>query len=190
VIGLAYLLTREEYERLLDSEGGRDGGYKEIDVTVVPLLELSSAIETAVTENIICKSLETRCPRENPSPLPSLRYLSLIRSGATEHLFPSEYLAYLDQLNAYKISSWRTEAGRILFLGIWLPVVVLMFAMMAMYWGRTMPKWLRRFQEWTFSSMWKMHDSVFRHVFGPGDVIVALDTAEWKPCEIMMLGKC
>ena len=46
VIGIAYLLTREEYERLLLSEGGRDGGYMEIDVAVKPLLDLTDEKST------------------------------------------------------------------------------------------------------------------------------------------------
>jgi gliotoxin/aspirochlorine biosynthesis gamma-glutamylcyclotransferase len=166
VIGIAYLLTREEYERLLLSEGGRDGGYLEIDVPVKPLLDLTNEKST-----IICKSLGTRVPRENPHPLPSARYLSLIRNGAADHKFPELYQRYLNDLPIYTISTWKTEAGRILFLAIWLPIVLFIFAMMTRKnkLGQV-PGWVKRLQTWAFSAMWWMHDSFFSKVFGPGDI--------------------
>ena len=166
VIGIAYLLTREEYERLLLSEGGRDGGYMEIDVPVKPLLDLTSEKST-----IMCKSLGTRVPRENPHPLPSARYLSLIRNGAADHKFPERYQRYLNDLPIYTTSTWKTEAGRILFLAIWLPVVIFIFAMLTRKnkLGEV-PRWVKRLQTWAFTSMWWMHDSFFSKVFGPGDI--------------------
>jgi len=166
VIGIAYLLTREEYERLLLTEGGRDGGYAEIDILVKPLLDLTNEKST-----IQCKSLSTRVPREDPHPLPSARYISLIRTGAAEHNFPATYQSYLDNLPIYTIASWKTEVGRILFLMLWLPVVLFIFAMAAQK-GKNgeAPRWVKRLQIWAFSSMWRMHDSWFSPIFGPGDI--------------------
>jgi hypothetical protein len=172
-MGIAYLLTREEYERLLLSEGGRDGGYKEIDVAVVPLVDLTDK------RVIRCKSLGTRVPRENPNPLPSARYLSLLRTGAAEHEFPTAYQDYLDQLPIYTISSWRTEVGRVLFLLLWLPIIAFIFAMLTRK-GKLgqVPGWVKRLQVWAFSNMWKMHDNFFSPVFGPGDIVPEKDTLE------------
>jgi hypothetical protein len=167
VIGIAYLLTREEYERLLLSEGGRDGGYMEIDVSVSPLTDLTNE-----KKRIMCKSLSTRVPRENPHPLPSGRYISLICGGAAEHQFPKSYREYLDNIAIYTISSWKTEIGRIIFLMTWLPFVLFIFAMM-MKKNKLgeVPEWVKRLQKMVFSGMWAMHDGWFSKIFGPGDVI-------------------
>jgi len=167
VIGIAYLLAHDEYERLLLSEGGRKGGYMELDVPVKPLMDLTSG-----TETIMCKSLGTRIPRENPHPQPSARYITLIRNGAAEHAFPSEYRKYLDSIPIYKVKSFKTEAGRVLFLLLWLPIVVLIFALMASTKNKNgeMPEWLRRFQRMTFSAMWSTHDKYFSRIFGRGDI--------------------
>lgn len=181
-MGIAYLLTRAEYERLLLSEGGRDGGYKEIDVSVVPLVDLTSE-----KSKILCKSLGTRVPRENPSPLPSARYVSLLRTGSAEHEFPADYQAYLNNLPIYTISSLKTQIGRILFLLIWLPIVLFIFAMMTRK-GKLgqVPGWVKRLQLWAFSNMWKMHDKFFSPVFGPGDIVPDKDKVKGDGS----LGKC
>ena len=167
VIGIAYLLTGEEYERLLQSEGGRDGGYLEIDIEVKPLADLTN--ENA--ETIKCKSLSTKTPRENPCPLPSARYMSLIRGGAAEHKFPAEYQEYLANLPIYTISSWRTEIGRILFLLVWAPIVLPIFGLQAAFGkGGKVPGWIRWLQIRVFKAMWFAHDKVFSPLFGPGDI--------------------
>ena len=59
-----------------------------------------------------------------------------------------------------------------LFLGIWLPIVMLIFLLMASRdkLGPGEWAWLRKFQEWTFRHMWKMHDGLFAPVFGRGDI--------------------
>ena len=165
VIGIAYLLTRDEYERLLLSEGGREGSYMEIDVSVKSLLDLTNE-----KSSIMCKSLGTRVPRENPHPQPSARYISLIRNGAAEHKFPAEYRKYLESLPIYTISSLKTEIGRISFLLIWLPLVGFIFGMTSRYKNGNLPEWLKKLQRWTFTTMWRMHDGFFARVFGRGDV--------------------
>jgi len=138
----------------------------EIDVSVKPLLD--STNEKSI---IMCKSLGTRVPRENPHPQPSARYISLIRNGAAEHKFPPEYRQYLESLPIYTISSFKTEVGRILFLLIWLPLVVFIFGMTSQYKDGKFPRWLKRLQRWTFTTMWRMHDSFFARIFGRGDVV-------------------
>jgi len=166
VIGIAYLLTRDEYERLLLSEGGRDGGYMEIDVSVAPIADLTNE-----KKRINCKSLSTRVPRENPHPLPSARYIQLIRGGAAEHQFPKTYQKYLDEVSIYTISSWKTEIGRVLFLTIWLPFILFIFALMTRKdkLGEV-PKWVKQLQLAVFTGMWRMHDNLFSKIFGPGDI--------------------
>lgn len=168
VIGIAYLLTRDEYERLLLSEGGRGGGYMEIDVPVKSLEDLTNINNSM----IMCKSLQTREPRENPCPFPSPRYLSLLRGGAAEHKFPSAYREYLDSIPVYTISSWRPEIGRIIFLLLWLPVVVLILGLLATQRSRNgeTPEWLIQLQHRVFGTMWAMHDKYFSRIFGRGDV--------------------
>jgi hypothetical protein len=138
----------------------------ELDVLVKSLLDLTDEKST-----ILCKSLGTRVPREHPHPLPSARYISLIRNGAADHKFPVEYQRYLNDLPIYTISSWKTEAGRILFLAIWLPIVLFIFAMLTRknHLGEV-PGWVKRLQKWAFATMWRMHDCFFSKVFGPGDI--------------------
>lgn len=168
VLGIAYLLTATEYERLLRSEGGRHGGYLEIDVRVTALLNLT----THPGDEIACKSLQTRSPREDPRPFPSKRYITLIRTGAKAHRFPGEYQTYLEDLPFYQVRGWWTAVGRVVFLTIWLPFILFIFALMkaseSLSPGQL--KWLRKLQEWTFLAMWKMHDSFFAWVFGRGDI--------------------
>ena len=180
-MGIAYLLTTAEYERLLLSEGGRDGGYKELDIAVVALEDLTES------DFIPCKSLGTRTPRENPSPLPSARYISLLRTGAAEHKFPEYYRQYLDNLPFYTICSIRTQAGRILFLLLWLPIIAFVFAMMTRKnkLGQV-PERVKKIQVWAFKNMWKMHDSFFSPVFGPGDIVpekkASTSNVSWEKC--------
>jgi hypothetical protein len=147
----------------------------ELDVPVKPLKDLTSD-----TERIVCKSLGTRVPRENPHPQPSARYISLIRNGAAEHAFPSEYRKYLDSIPIYKVKSFKTETGRILFLLLWLPIVVFIFALMATTKSKNgeMPEWVRRFQRMTFSAMWSTHDKYFSRIFGRGDISPEEDRAD------------
>lgn len=139
----------------------------ELDVAVKPLKDL-----TTETNSIMCKSLGTRVPRENPHPQPSARYISLIRNGASDHDFPYEYRKYLDTISIYRVKSFKTETGRILFLLLWLPIVVFIFGLMATTKRKNgeMPKWLRRLQRMTFSAMWSTHDKYFSRIFGRGDI--------------------
>jgi len=139
----------------------------ELDVAVKPLKDL-----TTETKSIMCKSLGTRVPRENPHPQPSARYISLIRNGAAGHDFPSEYRKYLNSIPIYKVKSFKTETGRILFLLLWLPIVVLIFGLMSAVKSKKgeMPEWLRRLQRMTFSAMWSTHDKYFSRIFGRGDI--------------------
>jgi hypothetical protein len=168
VIGIAYLLTQSEYERLLRSEGGRNGGYKELDIVVRCLKDNSPETE------IICKSLGTREPRENPHPFPSSRYLSLLRRGAAEHQFPVEYIEYLEGLPCYRISSLRTQGGRVLFLLTWLiPALLSVLALVTVRNRKGgVPKWAQRLERGLFHAMWVSHDKFFSPIFGPGDIIV------------------
>ena len=139
----------------------------ELDVAVKPLKDLTTEDST-----ILCKSLGSRFPRENPHPQPSARYLSLIRNGAAQHQFPSEYQKYLNSIPVYKVKSFKTETGRILFLLLWLPILVLIIGLMAVTKSKNgeMPAWLRRLQRMTFSAMWSTHDKYFSRIFGRGDI--------------------
>ena len=52
-------------------------------------------------------TLQTKRPRLHPSPMPSLRYINLIRTGAKQNGFPDYYQAYLDGVQPYIIHKFQ-----------------------------------------------------------------------------------
>ncbi|KAI1491579.1 hypothetical protein F5X96DRAFT_457833 [Biscogniauxia mediterranea] len=119
-------------------------------------------------------------PPRRPSPgyaQPSPRYLKLIRDGAREHALPDDYQAYLASLAAYRRTTWRQEAGRLLFLALAAPPLALVLALsqaLADEEGRV-PRRLGLAATVLLNLLWALYDAVFRPVFGEGERTVEVE---------------
>jgi len=160
VVTVAYLLSRSDYARLVESEGG-EASYRQIQVTGTTLDEKE--------ESIVGWTLQTKNPRLTPSPMPSIRYIGLIRTGAEQNGFPSEYMDFLHSITPYQIGKrqLRLQTGRIVFLSLWMPVLLFAFGLRALKLGRL----IDRLTSSIFATMWMSHDLVFSKIFGRGDLV-------------------
>ena len=71
-------------------------------------------------------------PAHRPDPgyaQPSPRYLKLIRDGAEEHGLPVAYRRYLEALRPYQRTTCRQEVGRVLYLALWAPVLLVVLGL-------------------------------------------------------------
>ena len=161
LVAVVYLLTRDNYDKLIISEGG-DSSYKQIEVQTFP-------IDGKDSSPITGWMLQGKRPRWNPTPLPSKRYVGLIKSGAAQHNFPDQYLDWLNSVEYFEIKPLdiRKQAGRIVFGSIWIPPVVCVISLQKVF-GRN--KLIKRISRSIFGAMWYSHDKFFCKVFGSGDV--------------------
>ncbi|CAI7672545.1 unnamed protein product [Penicillium bialowiezense] len=99
---------------------------------------------------------------------PSARYLNLIRTGAAEHDLPLSYRKYLAQIRTYHIVTRRQKAGKVIFLVLWIPWVLLVMTLSKVFAGPDgrSPPWLVAMANILFSSMWNSYDWFFVKVFG------------------------
>jgi hypothetical protein len=102
---------------------------------------------------------------------PSARYLGLIKDGAEEHDLPVSYREYLAQIRTYHITSTRQKVGKVLFLVLWVPWVLLTLALSKIFAGPDgrSPAWLVALANALFSGMWTSYDCFFVGVFGDGE---------------------
>ncbi|KAH9902055.1 hypothetical protein F4778DRAFT_106350 [Xylariomycetidae sp. FL2044] len=116
-------------------------------------------------------------PIRRPDPdyaQPSLRYLSLLRDGAREHGLPEDYVAYLDALPAYAITTWRAAAGRALVLGLTRPLFLLVRVLGPRLADHdddrgNMQRWLAVCLLVFVNALWIVYDAVLKPVFGDGE---------------------
>ncbi|KAF2184995.1 hypothetical protein K469DRAFT_708255 [Zopfia rhizophila CBS 207.26] len=186
LVGCVYEVTPSDYAHIIATEGG-GSSYKDILVTCYPL-HSSTVPDVPTTEPFKAHTLFAPAPnpsssqclvtsadrfhRPDPSyAQPSARYLKLLTDGARELSLPSEYQAYLNQIRPYRITSTRQRVGQALFAGIWLPFIILLFALQSSFQGEKgrSPKWLTVLSGWLFAGMWRSYDGGFRKVFGDGE---------------------
>ena len=221
MIGVVYEVTPEDYAHIIATEGG-GASYQDI---LVPCHAFPDSYDPAhpvpdspdtpafVAHTLFApyqpptdpnpSHLPWSKPIFRPSPTyaqPSLRYLSLIRTGAQEHDLPAEYITYLDSLHSYTITSTRQKVGGSLFL---------------MFWGQIIrglivkgpedrndaprPSWLVLLVRFVFWAMWASYDGVFKAIAGDGERTVGdrmelrETTNQWndgkESKEAMMWGK-
>ncbi|KAJ5178744.1 hypothetical protein N7492_001954 [Penicillium capsulatum] len=102
---------------------------------------------------------------------PSARYLNLIVTGAGEHDLPVSYREYLSQIQTYKITTTRQKIGKVIFLALWGPIVLLVLKLSrhcAGPDGRN-PPWLVALANFKFVVLWASYDYVFKGLFGDGE---------------------
>ncbi|KAI0404876.1 hypothetical protein F4802DRAFT_214782 [Xylaria palmicola] len=102
---------------------------------------------------------------------PSARYLGLIRDGAREHALPDDWQRHLAALAPYATTTWPQRLGRVLFLLLALPALLLMLGLsrlLADARGRA-PRWLGVATTACMNLLWAAYDAVFRPLFGDGE---------------------
>ncbi|KAI1120238.1 hypothetical protein F5Y10DRAFT_283460 [Nemania abortiva] len=126
LLGTAYLVSPEQYTRIIASEGGGIA-YREAQVEAKTIMQNSDKLNCNSTEeNLSTRTLITTLSRR-PDPRPSERYLNLIIDGAAEANYPIQYQQHLRNLVSYQppIKRYR-RIGAAIFLSIWVPVIALM----------------------------------------------------------------
>jgi hypothetical protein len=184
LVGVVYEVTMSDYAHIIATEGG-GSAYKDIlvDCHVLPFADTVPTTPTTssfkahtlfapmVNPDGSLRSTE-RVTRPDPSyAQPSARYLKLITDGAAECDLPAEYQDYLHDIRPYTITSRKQAMGKTLFLSIWMPFVMLIFALSKQLQddkGRA-PKWFAPFSAMVFKGMWVSYDGAFKKVFGDGE---------------------
>ncbi|KGO46828.1 hypothetical protein PEX1_089790 [Penicillium expansum] len=116
----------------------------------------------------------TVCLHFRPDPnyaQPSARYLGLIKTGAAEHGLPVSYQEYLAQIKTYHITTTRQKIGKVIFLALWAPWLILILGLSRIFAGPDgrIPPWLVALANIAFSGVWNSYDCFFAPVFGDGE---------------------
>ncbi|BFZ56897.1 hypothetical protein PYCC9005_003947 [Savitreella phatthalungensis] len=161
--GVAYLVTEPDYQHIIATEGGagNESGYAQIQLDAH---SMDNQVETLRVWTLQAKRPRRRCQ-------PSERYVGLILSGAKQHGFDEKYIAYLRDVQTYRLQGWWQTFGALIFSAFWLPVVTLLFTLRAKLTDQkgNSPRWLGQLMGIVFSAVWTMHDTVWSPVFGRGD---------------------
>jgi len=167
VIGIAYLITYDQYIRVIGSEGGGTA-YSNILVDAEPVSEKDS-LRTG--PRLVVRTLGTAISRYPPA-RPSQRYLDILNLGAMEANLPPLYRKYLEEIPAYTPSRrLRARIGAALFLCIWSPAMLLMEKLTNVFLqdNGMAPLWVIWLVRGTVTLIWYSHDIIFAPVFGRGD---------------------
>ncbi|CAI7651414.1 unnamed protein product [Penicillium glandicola] len=116
----------------------------------------------------------TVCLHFRPDPdyaQPSARYLGLLKTGAAEHDLPVSYQEYLAQIRTYRITTMRQKIGKVIFLALWAPPLILTLVLSRIFAGPDgrIPPWLAAVANIVFASVWTNYDCFFAPVFGDGE---------------------
>ena len=175
-----------DYANIIVTEGG-GASYQDILVDCYPLPDADTVPSVPVTPAFKAHTLfapadsptssgaphtTSRLSRPDPAyAQPSARYLKLLTDGAAELSLPREYQTYLHGIRPYTITSKRQFVGKAVFMGMWMPFVLFLFALgkkLQDDQGRT-PKWLGMLMGWVFMGMWTFYDAGFSRAFGDGE---------------------
>ncbi|EMD91055.1 hypothetical protein COCC4DRAFT_31760 [Bipolaris maydis ATCC 48331] len=184
LVGVVYEVTLSDYAHIIATEGG-GSSYADILVDCHVLDPKEDTVPTLPTSkpfkaHTLFASQEDneRIVRPDPSyAQPSARYLKLITDGAVECELPGEYQEYLHGIRPFRITSKKQAVGKALFLGIWMPFVLFVFALGSKFSdekGRA-PGWLAKLSAMVFAGMWTSYDTVFKPTFGEGERTVGDD---------------
>ncbi|KAK4098820.1 hypothetical protein N658DRAFT_509254 [Parathielavia hyrcaniae] len=119
----------------------------------------------------LTRLLRPVCRPEADYAQPSARYLKLLRDGAREHELPADYQAYLGALQPYTITTGRQKWGQALFLGFWMPLLLIGMTcgrLFADERGRS-PPWLVGPLTVVFNLIWISYDAVAKKIFLDGE---------------------
>lgn len=183
MVGVVYGLTPQDYAHVIATEGGGTS-YKDVEIPCYPLDPEDKTVPaeprtTPFKAHTLYapprsgkENKDGRVHRPDPSyAQPSARYLKLIRDGAREHKMPQDYLDYLDQIRPYQITTTQQQMGKVIFLGLWMPLILTLFKIMASLTdenGRA-PEWAQRISAFIFTLCWASYDLFFKRAFGDGE---------------------
>ena len=198
LVGVVYEVTLSDYAHIIATEGG-GASYHDIlvDCHVLPFADTVPSNPTTApfkAHTLFAPTVRPdearasdRTSRPDPSyAQPSARYLKLITDGAAECELPAEYQEYLHNIRPYTITTRKQAAGKALFSAIWMPFVLMIFAMSKRLQddkGRA-PKWFARLSAMIFAGMWLSYDGVFKKTFGDGERMIG-DEMDGKRMERM-----
>jgi hypothetical protein len=174
LIGVVYEVTLQDYAHIIATEGG-GASYIDIVIRCHPLSSDTSIPEPPKTTPFLAHTL---LAPPNPSSVrkphyaqPSSRYLHLLTTGAAEHSLPADYQTHLNSIQPYTITTLRQRIGAALFQLFWLPIVLGLFTVSALFSDKDgrLPEWLVGVFAVVFRAVWKSYDSVFYPVFGDGE---------------------
>ncbi|KAI5795213.1 hypothetical protein EDC01DRAFT_654520 [Geopyxis carbonaria] len=168
LIGVVYEVTPEDFATIIATEGG-GASYADVVVPTHPL----SAPDTVIEAHTLLAPLsDLRMSPCGRTAQPSLRYLNLLRTGAREHDLPAEYVAYLDALRPYTVTTLGQRVGRALWLAMWMPVILFIMGLsrvLADKKGRSPKWWAKLHHVLIFGVMWPLYDSLWKSLFGDGE---------------------
>jgi len=193
LVGVVYEVTLADYAHIIATEGG-GSAYNDILVDCYVLPPVATVPTTPYSKPFKAHTLfapivdsdneprtNDRVTRPDPSyAQPSARYLKLITDGAAERSLPAEYQDYLHDIRTYTITTKKQQVGKTIFLGIWMPFIMFVFALarkMQDKQGRS-PAWLAKLSALLFAGMWMSYDSVFKGAFGDGERTIGDDAMQ------------
>jgi len=173
---VVYEVTPEDYRTIIATEGG-GASYQDVLVDCYPLaVGLKTAPSERGEKSVVAHTLlcppNARFSRPDPTyAQPSARYLKLLTDGAEEHALPDDYIAYLYSLQPYTITTSRQTIGKVSFIALWGPFMLIIFGlsrMMADGEGR-IPTWLAKISAAIINLAWVSYDVGFKKLFGDGE---------------------
>ncbi|KAJ5721814.1 uncharacterized protein N7483_009748 [Penicillium malachiteum] len=111
---------------------------------------------------------------------PSARYLGLLMTGAEEHDLPCSYRDYLSRIHPYSVTRTRQKIGKIAFLAVWAPPVLIMLGFSRKFAGPDgrSPPWLISMSNAVWAGMWHSYDYFFKGIFGDGERTIGYTLAK------------
>ncbi len=183
-----YEVTPEDYRTIIATEGG-GASYHDVTVPCYVLPKGSKVVDGTPSgasfkahtllsppnqESPCSGTIKTRGGITRPDPSyaqASARYLKLITDGGEEHDLPAEYMAYLYDLRPYTITTRRQKVGQAIFLGFWMPIVLVFLGLGKLFADDDgkIPAWLVGIMTILFRAVWGSYDLVFKKMFGDGE---------------------
>ncbi|KAL5501183.1 hypothetical protein ACEPAH_9570 [Sanghuangporus vaninii] len=176
LIGVAYLVTPEDFARVIKTEGG-GSGYRIISVQGKVFREEINPGEKKgkieVTEEMV-HAYTLFAPegkiRTQPGQ-PSVRYLTLIREGAEEHKLPPSFIAYLESVAPYSAAIFRQKLGAVVTVALGAPtfIVVLLLGLVFAHKDGSNPRWVNKSRGKLMGFIWRVYDKCMLGLFGDGE---------------------
>jgi len=188
LVGVVYEVTPGDYAHIIATEGG-GSSYHDILVDCHPFE--SSDPTVPVPQNPTTPAFRAHTlfapatpSGENPPKdggrfqrpnisyaQASARYLKLLTDGADECGLPNEYQEYLHALRPYTMTSNKQRLGQFIYLSLWMPFIVMVFAMSRMFADEkgVQPDWLKQLTAAIFKASWGSYDGFFKPLFGDGE---------------------
>jgi hypothetical protein len=196
VIGVAYLITQDQYIHVIASEGGGTV-YQDLCLSGEPVGGHDSEKVGGVCIRV--RTLGSAIVR-HPPPAPSQRYMvsiallcpyfadmgfialtllivefypqNIVKGGGNEAHLPLEYQRYLSNISVFNPpgSKW-SRLGASIFVFLCGPVMLALekLTTKSIQADGNAQSWVRSLVRWTMYIIWVVHDYLFAPIFGRGD---------------------